>query len=38
MKKKVIFISFDGILDNLGKSQITSYLFKLNNYYKITLV
>ena len=32
MKKYVLFISYDGLLDPLGHSQILPYIYGLNNY------
>jgi len=39
-EKKVVFLSYDGITDPLGQSQILPYLFGVssNNNYKITIV
>ena len=39
-EKKVVFLSYDGITDPLGQSQILPYLFdlSLNKNYKITIV
>jgi glycosyltransferase involved in cell wall biosynthesis len=39
-EKKVVFLSYDGISDPLGQSQILPYLFgvSLNKNYKITIV
>ena len=39
-EKKVVFLSYDGITDPLGQSQILPYLFGLssNKNYKITIV
>ena len=32
MKKYILFISYDGLLDPLGKSQILPYIFGLNDF------
>lgn len=39
-EKKVVFLSYDGITDPLGQSQILTYLYGVssNNNYKITIV
>jgi glycosyltransferase involved in cell wall biosynthesis len=39
-EKKIVFLSYDGITDPLGQSQILPYLFGVssNNNYKITIV
>ena len=39
-EKKVVFLSYDGITDPLGQSQILPYLFGIssNKNYKITIV
>ena len=39
-EKKVVFLSYDGITDPLGQSQILPYLFGIssNKSYKITIV
>ena len=38
MKKKIIYLSYDGILDSIGKSQILSYLLLLSKKNKVILV
>ena len=39
-EKKVVFLSYDGLTDPLGQSQILPYLFGIssNKNYKITIV
>lgn len=34
IKKKLIYLTYDGILDHLGQSQILPYLLKFNEYYE----
>tara|TARA_Y100001968_G_scaffold331183_1_gene385025 strand:- start:401 stop:1591 length:1191 start_codon:yes stop_codon:yes gene_type:complete len=39
MNKYILFISYDGLLDPLGQSQILPYIFGLNNYgYKFIIL
>jgi glycosyltransferase involved in cell wall biosynthesis len=38
MKTSVLYISYDGILEPLGQSQVLSYLLNLANNYNITIV
>ena len=38
MKPKTIYVSYDGVLEPLGYSQIICYLKNLSKNYKITLL
>ena len=38
MKPKTIYLSYDGVLEPLGYSQIICYLKKLSENYDITLL
>ena len=37
-KKKIIYITNNGVLEALGNSQILSYIYKLAQNYDITLI
>ena len=37
-KKKIIYITNNGVLEALGNSQILSYIYKLAKNYDITLI
>ena len=37
-RKKILYISYDGILDPIGESQILSYLEKLCNNFDFYLI
>ena len=37
-KKEIIYITYDGILENIGHSQVTSYIIKLSRINKINLI
>ncbi len=38
VKKKVLFISYDGLTDPLGQSQILPYITGLSNNYRFTIL
>ena len=38
MKKEIIYISYDGLLEAIGTSQIYKYIINLNGDYKINLI
>ena len=38
MKKKILYLSYDGILEPLGYSQVVCYIKKLSYDYEITLI
>tara|TARA_Y100000992_G_scaffold298513_1_gene263792 strand:+ start:354 stop:1544 length:1191 start_codon:yes stop_codon:yes gene_type:complete len=38
MKKRILYISYDGILEPLGNSQVLKYLEGLSNEFEITLI
>ena len=38
MKKKIIYLSYDGLLEPLGYSQILSYLNILSSNYEIWII
>ena len=37
-KDKILYISYDGLLEPLGQSQILSYQYKIANKYNVTIV
>ena len=38
MKKKIFYISYDGLLEPIGQSQILNYLIKISSNYKFFLL
>ena len=37
-RKKILYVSYDGILDSIGESQILSYLEKLSKDFDFYLI
>ena len=37
-KNKILYISYDGLLDSIGESQILSYLERLSKYFNFYLI
>ena len=37
-KNKILYISYDGLLDSIGESQILSYLERLSKYFDFYLI
>lgn len=38
MKKRVLYLSYNGMMEPLGASQVLSYVYKLSNTYEYTLL
>ena len=38
MSKQILYLSYDGLTDPLGQSQILPYLFKLSKLYSFTII
>ena len=38
IKSKILYISYDGVLEPLGQSQVMNYQLKISEYYEIIIV
>ena len=38
MKKEIIYISYDGLMESIGVSQIYKYLINLQSDYRINII